>query len=277
MLQARRRQAASQHARIQMNRCSGLLSGFVWLISHAAHAQPAMQYYQEGSRAFVEQRLEAAIVALKQSLVRDPKQLGAMRLLGLSYQLAGRLDEAELQFETACRLAPNDAESWFYLGRLRYVRNNFDKALTALQTAAKNSPGDARIRECLALTLEATGDWTAAEREYRLAARAGVKQPATLPLNYGALLLKLNRTAESEPLLQRAAAELPSSWQAHIELAKLYCHTDRFEAGLGELKAALASSPTAEERARTHGLMSAAYSRLGRHEEARLAALAAEK
>jgi Flp pilus assembly protein TadD len=260
-----------------MNRCSGLLSGFVWLISHAAHAQPAMQYYQEGSRAFVEQRLEAAIVALKQSLVRDPKQLGAMRLLGLSYQLAGRLDEAELQFETACRLAPNDAESWFYLGRLRYVRNNFDKALTALQTAAKNSPGDARIRECLALTLEATGDWTAAEREYRLAARAGVKQPATLPLNYGALLLKLNRTAESEPLLQRAAAELPSSWQAHIELAKLYCHTDRFEAGLGELKAALASSPTAEERARTHGLMSAAYSRLGRHEEARLAALAAEK
>ena len=259
-----------------MNRCSGLLTCFAWLISHAAHAQPAMKFYQEGSRAFVERRLDAAIDALEQSLALDPKQLGAIRLLGLSYQLAGRLDDAELRFEAACRLAPNDAESWFYLGRLRYVRNNFDKALTALQTAAKHGPGDARIRECLALTLEANGDWTAAEREYRLAARA-TKQPATLPLNYGALLLKLNRTAESEPLLQRAAAELPSSWQAHFELAKLYCHTERFEAGLGELKTALASSPTAEESARTHGLMSAAYSRLGRHEEARLAALAAEK
>lgn len=261
-----------------MNRVRVL--SFVWLISQMTYAQPArtaIQHYQEGSRAFVEQRFDAAIAALKQSLALDAKQLGAVRLLGLSYQLAGKLEEAELQFEAACRLAPNDAESWFYLGRLRYVRNDFDKALTALQTAAKHGPGDPRIRECLALTLEATGDWPSAEREYRLAMRATAKLPATLPLNYGALLLKLNRLAESEPLLKRAAAEMPSSWQARFELAKLYCQTDRFEAGLAELKAALESSPNAEEKARTYGLMAVTYSRLGRPEEARQAAQAAEK
>ena len=243
----------------------------------AQSERTALEFYQDGSRAFVEQRYAAAIDALTRSLAVEPKQLGAVRLLGLSYQLTGELDRAEAQFQAAANLAPKDAEAWFYLGRLYYVRNYFDKADAALQTAAKYSPNDVRIRECLALTEEALGDWTAAEADYRQAMRAVPKPPATLLLNYGAMLLKLNRAAESEPLLAKAAALTPSFWQARFELAKLYCQTGRFESALRELEAALRASPNPEEEARTHGLMAVAYSRLGRPEEARLAAAAAEK
>ena len=261
-----------------MNCCRVVVS--LILALHTAGAaqtqRTAYEYYQEGSRAFVEQRFDRAIEALKQSIALDPKQVGAVRLLGLSYVLTGQLNEAESQFKDACRLAPNDAEAWFYLGRLYHVRNFFDKALDALQTAMKFSPNDARIREILALNYEATGDSTASEREYRQAMRLG-QQPKTLPLNYGALLLKLNRPSESEPLLVRAAGEMPGFWQARFELAKLYYQTERFEAALKELEAALASSPKRDEASRTHGLMAVVYSRLGRQEEARLAAAAAEK
>jgi Tfp pilus assembly protein PilF len=242
----------------------------------AQKQRTAFEYYQEGSRAFVEQRFESAIEALKQSITLDPKQVGAVRLLGLSYVLTGQLNEAESQLKDACRLAPNDAEAWFYLGRLYHVRNFFDKALDALQTAMKFSPNDARIREILALNYEATGDAAAAEREYHQAMRLG-QRPKTLALNYGALLLKLNRRSESEALLVRAAGEMPAFWQAHFELAKLYYQTERFEAALKELQAALASSPKPDEASRTHGLMAVVYSRLGRHEESRLAAELAEK
>jgi tetratricopeptide (TPR) repeat protein len=240
-------------------------------------ARTAFDYYQAGSRAFVDQRFDAAIEALNDSLALEPKQPGASRLLGLSYQLAGQLDRAELQFQNARRLTPKDAEAWFYLGRLYYVRNFFDKALPTLLTAAKYQPNDARIRECLALTLEATGDWTAAEREYQQALRAASKQPGTILLNYGAMLLKLNRPAESERFLVRAVSLMPAFWQSRFELAKLYCHTERFEAALVELKAALDASPKPEEASRTNGLMAVVYGRLGRHDEARLAAEAAEK
>lgn len=259
-----------------MKRCSVVVALMVALHSAgvAQNRRTAFDYYQEGSRAFVEQRFDSAIEALKRSIALDPKQVGAVRLLGLSYVLTGQLSEAESQFKDACRLAPKDAEGWFYLGRLYHVRNFFDKALDALQTALKLSPNDGRIREILALNYEATGDSIAAEREYQQATRLG-QQPKTLSLNFGALLLKLNRPSESEPLLVRAANEMPAFWQARFELAKLYYQTERFEAALKELKAALASSPKPDEASRTHGLMAVVYSRLGRQEDARLAAAAA--
>jgi Tfp pilus assembly protein PilF len=261
-----------------MNRCRVVVTLILTL--HAAGSaqkqRTAFEYYEEGSRTFVEKRFDRAIEALKQSIALDPKRVGAVRLLGLSYVLIGQLDDAESQFRNACRLAPKSAEGWFYLGRLYYVRNFFDKAYDSLQTALKYDPNDARIHEVLALTHEAKGDSTAAEREYQQAMRL-VQQPTTLLLNYGALLLKLNRPTESEPMLTRAAGEMPGFWQARFELAKLYYQTERFEAALRELKAALESSPKPDEASRTHGLMAVVYSRLGRQEEARRAATAIEK
>src|SRR5262245_30790103 len=152
-----------------MKRCSVVVALMLALHSAgvAQNQRTAFEYYQEGSRAFVEQRFDRAIEALKQSIALDAKQVGTVRLLGLSYVLTGQLNEAESQFKDACRLAPNDAEGWFYLGRLYHVRNFFDKALDVLQTAMKFSPSDARIREILALNYEATGDSTAAAREYQ--------------------------------------------------------------------------------------------------------------
>jgi Flp pilus assembly protein TadD len=261
-----------------MKRCSVIAVITSGLMLHAAASSgpTALHYYQAGSKAFAEQRFDAAIDDLNRSLLLDSKQLSAVRLLGLAYQLAGQLYQAESKFKDANRLVPKDAEAWFYLGRLYYVRNFFDKALSALRTAVKYAPNDARIRECLALTLEATGDWADAQAEYQQAMHCD-RQPETLALNYGAMLLKLSRPAESEKLLVPAADRMPTLWQARFELAKLYSQTDRFESALKQLKAALDCAPKPEDAARTHGLMAVVYSRLGRPEEARLAAAAAEK
>lgn len=104
-----------------MNRCRVVVT--LMLALHAAGAaqneHTAFQYYQEGSRSFVDQRFDRAIEALKKSIALDPKQVGAVRLLGLTYVLTGQLNDAESQFKDACRLAPKEAEGWFYLGRVR--------------------------------------------------------------------------------------------------------------------------------------------------------------
>ncbi|MFN7937143.1 MAG: tetratricopeptide repeat protein [Bryobacteraceae bacterium] len=236
----------------------------------------AYEQYQAGSKAFVERRFDVAIRALRQSLELDPKQLRVMRLLGLSYQLAGQLADAEAAFRSAAVLYPNDAESWYYLGRLYYVRNFFDRSLDALQKSAKLAPKDARVRECLALTWEAIGDASAAEKEY-IQARGLASPPATLDMNYGALLLKLNRVEESEPLLRKAVTSMPQSWQAHFELGRLYYLTGRMTESLRELEAAAGCEATEEEMRRTQAMLANVYTRLGRHEEAQRAAAAAEK
>lgn len=96
-------------------------------------------------------------------------------------------------------------------------------------------------------------------------------------MNYGALLLKMNRTAASEPLLVKAAGAMPKSWQAHFELARLYYSTARMSEALRELEAAVRCQPTTEETRRTSALLAKVYSRLGRHEEAQRAAADAER
>jgi Tfp pilus assembly protein PilF len=237
----------------------------------------AIEQYQAGSKAFVEQNFDAAITALTRSLALQPRQLRVMRLLGLSYQLAGRMEEAEATFNDSVRLAPGDAESLFFLGRVYYIRNFFDKALPALQKAVSIAPLDARIRECLALTLEASGDPQAAEKEYQQAQRDAGPQNATVDMNYGALLLKMNRPTESQRLLTKAATALPKFWQARFELARLYYQTERFDASLAELTAALECPAKPDETSRTHALMALVYGRLGRHEDAKRAAAAAER
>jgi Flp pilus assembly protein TadD len=247
------------------------------LAARGIAAPDAMEHFRAGSQAFVEQRFGDAIESLKQSLALNPKQLRALRLLGLSYQLAGKLDQAETTFRDAIRLAPEDGESWFFLGRVYYLQNYFDKAAPALRTAAKHAPSDPRVRECLALTLEATGDPLAAEREYKQGLQNPGAQRGTLSMNFGALLLKLNRTQESEQMLVNATGLMPKFWQAHFELARLYYQTHRFEPALKELTTALDCTPNADEAARTHRLMAVVYANLGRHEEARRSAAASEK
>jgi Tfp pilus assembly protein PilF len=259
-----------------------LIAASLWgpIAAGAEAKSEAFRHYRLASQAFVERRFDAAIEELTKSLALDPKQLSAIRLLGLTYQLTGKLGEAEGVFQEACRLSPKDGESWFYLGRVYYLRNFFDKALKALETAARYSPNDARIHECRALAFEATGDSAGAQREYEQAIRfMRVKEgvAATPYLNYGAFLLKLDRLEESERLLARAVEAMPRSRQAHFELGKLYFQADRFDAALKELHAALGCERTEEESRRTQGLLATVYGRLGREKEARIAAAAAQQ
>jgi protein O-mannosyl-transferase len=62
--------------------------------------------------------------------------------LGIAYGGAGRLVDAEREFQTAIRLAPDDWRSHFYYGRwLRQIRRG-DDALAELELAARENPAD---------------------------------------------------------------------------------------------------------------------------------------
>ncbi len=252
--------------------------GLAW---QQTRSREALEHYSAASRLYLKGNYARVVEELKVSLQLDPGQLRATRLLGITYQLLGRLPDAESAFRQAIRLSAKDSESWFYLGRVCYEQNFFDRAVEALRQALLLKPSDIRAREYLALTLVATGDTDGAVRECNVGLREADRDRQhswSLHLTYGILLHKLNRLAESESQLRRSRELNPNHWRVWFELGKLHLETGRSDAAVENFMAALRTGTAkAEETVRIYRLLGRAYYALGHEEAAREALAEAEK
>jgi Flp pilus assembly protein TadD len=241
----------------------------------------ALQHYQSASRLYLAGQFGRAIDELKLSLRLEPNQPRAAKLLGISYQLTEHLPEADEALVLATRLAPSDAEAWFFLGRVCYLENFFERARNALGKALHLDPGHIRAHEYLALTLEADGDPDRALEEYREALQqAGSKKAPSwsIHVEYGTLLHKLNQLEESEKQLLAARDLNPTHWRAHFELGKLYFEAGKHDRAAVELTAALAAGEAAEEdQVRICRVLARVYYAMGRDQDALKALARAEK
>lgn len=246
----------------------------------AAADRSAFEHASSGSRLYVQGKYREAIKELEISLKLDPLQPRTTKLLGISYQLIEDLPAAENAFRQATKLDPKDAEAWFFLGRACYMENFFDQALAALGTAMRLGSPDVRVREYLALTLEAAGQPGQALDEYEEGLRqaeAQGKPSWSLHLAYGILLRKLTRFQESERELTAARTLNSEVWQVHSELGGLYFETERPDLAIAEFTAALqCATATGKDRTLVLRLLSRAYYSVGREEEARKAIAMAE-
>jgi tetratricopeptide (TPR) repeat protein len=220
--------------------------------------------FDHARKLFQGKQFDQAIQELNQ-LSPKPEVL---KLLGLSHQMSGELQEAVRVLEAATKTFPSDAETFFFLGRVYYILDFPDKAEAALRTALTLNPKDPRPHELMGLTLEALVQPEAAEKEYRAAiARSERAEPFR---HYGALLLKQGRFKEAEIQLRQALSRDPKDWEACFELAKLYLQIDRATEALDEIRAALAANP--KEPTRVYYLKARIHYALGQEEEAREAA-----
>ncbi|HOL72674.1 MAG TPA: tetratricopeptide repeat protein [Bryobacteraceae bacterium] len=260
----------------------GALACLMPVLCRAGGSDPkkAFEHYRRASDLYVQKQFQAAAEELERSLKLD-KQVRPAKLLGLCRQLLGDLEGAVEAFRLATRLAPKDAEAWFFLGRVYWIQNFFDSARDALLTSVRLDSNDFRSRECLALTFEALGDFDRALAEYRAAVKLNDRRPQpsnTPPLNYGAFLLKTGDLAESEAQLKRARSLKPDDWQARFELGKLYSRTGKLTEARDELLAAAAAGTAQQEdRARILRLLATIHARLGETGAAQQALREAEK
>lgn len=86
-------------------------------------------------------RTDEAEKALKQSLEVEPSP-PAFRLLGLIRLDQNWGDEAVQLFNKALNLAPDDVESWYYLGLAQQSLAHSEEALRCYEEALKRAPGD---------------------------------------------------------------------------------------------------------------------------------------
>lgn len=98
-----------------------------------------------GRRAYALQAFDQAAEAYLGVLKKDPRNLEALRRVGILLFLGGRLEEARLFLEIAQHADPKAAEGWLFLGNLYFQEGRMEEAIRAWERYLE-AGGEARER-----------------------------------------------------------------------------------------------------------------------------------
>ncbi len=98
-----------------------------------------------GRRAYELAVYEQAAEAYLEVLKKDPRNVEAVRRVGIILFLSGRLEEARLFLEIAQHADPKAAEGWLFLGNLHFQEGRYREAIAAWERYLE-AGGEARER-----------------------------------------------------------------------------------------------------------------------------------
>ena len=151
---------------------------------------------------------EAAIAALKDAAERDLDNLALQRVMGQAYASAHLWTEAELAFQQAARLAPDDHRLLQTLARAARQAGHAARALDALHKAIALAPECADYRRDLAELLIVEGKLAEAKDTY-IEACSLMPGSCELFMGLGQTYLMLNKVKEAAAAFEQAAVIRP--------------------------------------------------------------------
>jgi predicted TPR repeat methyltransferase len=165
---------------------------------------------------------------------------------------AGRAAEAEALCEKVVEAAPDDADSWNFLGVLRFHRGDRAGAIEAAEKAVALAPDYADAHANLGIILTDQADLERAEAHLK---RAIDLQPDAVPprLTMASVLRQQNRMADAEWLLRDILAVAPDHPSAHHSLAGVLMMSGRTVEGLQHFRRAVADPRMAALRVKLAG------------------------
>lgn len=144
--------AAFEAARGQLDRA---LAGYARAVAWDPHSPPIRHDYAVAlSRAG---RARAALEQLQTACRLAPREAEYAFKLGLAWSELGDLREAATALERAVQLDPRHARAWYNLGLARNAQGRPEDALAALRSAEAAAPADARVPYARATILARLG------------------------------------------------------------------------------------------------------------------------
>jgi len=234
-------------------------------------ATSAAEHYQRASALFDRQKFAESNAALDSALAADPDYVPALTLKGKLAMAFNRFDVARVAFERASRLAPGSAYAQFMLGFFYYVDNDFVKAIAPLERGRNLDPSDPRAALYLAMAHEGLAQPAKAislyEQTIEIEKRRGKPSPETHTA-YGRLLFTLGRYDEAATHFTRVVDLDPNSRDGHYELGRIDFERGRHADAVAHGEKALAAEGLGTTDRQIHFLLSRAYSKLGRKDQA---------
>jgi len=191
-----------------------LLVAALWLPSPGV----ARASLESGYTALTDGDFPAAEAAFLEVLDAEPRNLEAMRLLGLAYLEEGRTREAFSTLQILRVLAPDDARVHFGLARVYYQAGLRAQERASLMAALRLDPDFTQVHRFLAHALVEEGELFSASAEYvwlkEAAERNGEPADPVVLFNLGLLDARLGRPDRAADLLARFLLTVPEGEQA---------------------------------------------------------------
>ncbi|MGB3541392.1 tetratricopeptide repeat protein [Rubrivirga sp.] len=163
----------------------------------------------------------AAVPYFEQSTVLMPDSTQGYLGLGLAYLRAGDASLAVAPLERGIAVNDNDPLLAYYYGRSLVLAERSSEAVTFLEGAQAQFPGDEDIQTMLLNAYTQSGRTEDAVERYAEAAERDPSNP-TIAYNYGALLLQVERYDEAIGQLTRATELAPDNSDAFYNLGAAF-------------------------------------------------------
>ena len=235
------------------------------------HTGSSWAWYALGYSQFAQKELGESIKSLAKSLSLNVKNADAHKILGRDLMAIGRFDAAQTEFEQAIHYAPNSSESYYDLGKLFSLQDNWLAARKQFEEALRRDPSYIEALDSLGFSQEALGDDAASLQTYQKAIALNHQRHGTFVGAHVNLSAYYNRTGDPAQALTYAqeALELdPKSDAAWFQKARAEERQGHLQAAADSLNHAVALNPRASSY---YYVLSGIYRRLGNLEESKKA------
>jgi tetratricopeptide (TPR) repeat protein len=168
-----------------------------------------------------------------------------LKIVASDYVMLGDFGDADKWFSQVVVARPDDADTWYLLGRTKFNETNYRDAVTAFARALELRPRYVEAENNLGLSWKALGDVDKARASFQKAIDLQGEAPRDAQpfFNLGTLLADQNELDKALPLLRKAAALAPNNPSIHEELGKAYVAKQDLAEAQKELEAAIALAP----------------------------------
>ncbi len=183
----------------------------------AAANQPCRSVYSCADQDIAGKNYDHAIAILKQHLARAPQDLKAINLLGAALTGAGRVQDANLEFERALRLDPHFYPALTNLAANEAHAQRVKEAKDHLKQALEYAPKDESANLLLGEIYYSEGQYALAVERYRIAGGILASGSQRI-LHYAECELRLKHLQQALGVLDRLT---PSDGDSHFRAGAL--------------------------------------------------------
>ncbi len=192
-----------------------------------------------------------------------------LKIVSLDYILLNDYPDADKWLSKALIWQPNDAQGWYYKGRIKFKQANYSAAIEAFRHALTLRPQNIAAADNLGLAYAGLGQTDAAREAFQTAIAWTKAQHSTnnAPwVDMGDTLTQDSRAAEAVSYLQQAVSMDPKDLRAHEKLAEAFRNLEQWPQEQLELEKAVQLAP---HSASLHFMLGQVYRKNGEPDKAR--------